>query len=162
MTKMVKFEIIDIEWGNNKKCLRNRNYNNSSQELRWGLNIGSEFSNITKTCQKQIHMGIILLENGDTILAAPITTGYKFKNKNLEMLTDEELKELENKPNIFLLRPQRQQNDIENSINMISVIRLDKITELDKSRVKKHKFYLDSRFRKALLKKLGKLFGINK
>ena len=159
---MAKYKIVDIEWGNNKKCLKNKIYYNTSPELRWGLNIGSEFSNITKNCQKQIHMGIILLENRETILAAPITTGYKFKNKNLEELSEEELKELENKPNVFLLRPQRQQNDITNSINMISVIRLDKITELDKSRIIKHKFFLDDRFRKALLRKLGKLFGIIK
>ena len=149
---MARFEIVDIEWGNNLKCLQNKTYYKTSSELRWGLKIGSEFSNVTANCKKQIHMGIILLERKDTSLVAPITS--KYKGKDLISYSDIELQEIMKKDFIFLLKS--SYHDIEK----LSIIRLDKITEIDNSRIIKHRLFLNDRFRKALVKKIHNLFKL--
>ena len=125
-----KFEIVSVSWGFPLNLIPDESYMYKEEiERFFGINIGVEFSNDFK--EKEIrHMGIILSNNflnerGNSVLVAPITSltnKHKEQHKNKVILYKKDFKFLDND----------------------SVIILNKIRELDKTRIKKHIAFIDS------------------
>jgi mRNA interferase MazF len=124
-----KFEIVSVKWGNSINLLEiDKLYSIQDINYFYGINIGVEFSNVFSN-REIIHMGIILSNNflneySKSVLVAPITSlteKHKEAHKNKVILYKNDFSFLEND----------------------SVIILNKIRELDKTRILKHIAYID-------------------
>ncbi len=124
-----KFEMVSVKWGNSINLLEiDKLY--SIQDINYfcGINIGVEFSNVFSN-REIIHMGIILSNNflneySKSVLVAPITS-----------LTEKHKEAHKNKVILY-------KNDF-SFLEKDSVIILNKIRELDKTRILKHIAYID-------------------
>ena len=124
-----KFEIVSISWGISIKLITQEYLKKEEIEKFYGINIGVEFSNDFFIKKEIRHMGIILSNNflnekSESVLVAPITSltnKHKEKHKNKVILLKKDFNFLDND----------------------SVIILNKLKEIDKSRINKHIAFID-------------------